>query len=125
MADDTGTAPVTDRRPVPRGVIPRRAQTWVMAGLAIGILAIVVLAGHPEPAPPGSRVESAESSVAPDASRLRDYQDRLRVLDARARQQQLEEPRQLTPTPEYAPAAAATGYRPWAPASTSDRAATR
>ena len=32
-----GAVPVTDRRPVPAGVLPRRAQTWLMAGLAAGI----------------------------------------------------------------------------------------
>jgi hypothetical protein len=30
-------APVTDRRPVPRGVLPRGMQTWLMVALAMGI----------------------------------------------------------------------------------------
>ena len=40
MAEEPGTpaAPVSDHRPVPRGVLPRRFQTWLMAGLALGIL---------------------------------------------------------------------------------------
>jgi hypothetical protein len=33
-----GTAPVSDHRPVPRGVLPRGFQTWLMAGLALGIV---------------------------------------------------------------------------------------
>ena len=37
--DAPGTAPVVDRRPVPRGVLPRGVQTWLMAGLAIVNLA--------------------------------------------------------------------------------------
>jgi len=44
-----GSAPVTDRRPVPRGLMPRGVQTWLMAGLAVGIVAIIVLTGQPEP----------------------------------------------------------------------------
>ena len=28
------TTPVTDRRPTPRGVLPRGVQTWLLAGLA-------------------------------------------------------------------------------------------
>ena len=32
-------APVTDRRPVPRGVLPRGMQTWLMVALAMGMLA--------------------------------------------------------------------------------------
>ena len=43
MAEETGTSgvtPVTDRRPVPRGVVPRGFQTWLMVGLAAGIVLI-------------------------------------------------------------------------------------
>src|SRR5262249_13421139 len=29
-------APVTDRRPVPRGVLPRGMQTWLMVAIALG-----------------------------------------------------------------------------------------
>jgi len=32
-------APVTDRRPVPRGVLPRGMQTWLMVAIAMGMLA--------------------------------------------------------------------------------------
>ena len=42
-----GTATVTDRRPVPRGVLPRGVQTWLMAGIAVGMLAIMFVAGDP------------------------------------------------------------------------------
>ena len=31
---------VTDRRPVPRGVLPRGVQTWIMAGVAVGMLSV-------------------------------------------------------------------------------------
>lgn len=97
MADQTsGTAHVTDRRTPPRGVLPRRMQTWLMLGLAVGILGIIMLAGQPEPT--GGTVQTAAATpLAPNPDRLRDYQDRLRVLDERARQQLLPEPQ--TPTP--------------------------
>ena len=39
MADQVetpGTAPVVDRRPVPRGVLPKGVQTWLMVGLGRG-----------------------------------------------------------------------------------------
>ena len=48
-----GTAPVSDHRPVPRGVLPRGFQTWLMAGLALGIVLIILITGQPEP--PGIR----------------------------------------------------------------------
>ena len=92
MADSTpGTTPVTDHRVPPRGVLPRHAQTWLMIAVALGILAIIVFAG--DPAPVASTVAAAPAPVTtPDAGRLRDYQDRLRVFDERARQQLVTEP---------------------------------
>jgi type IV secretion system protein VirB10 len=101
MADsNSGIAPVSDRRVAPRGVLPRRAQTWIMAGLAVGVLGIVMLTGRPEPG--GSPVTTTTSATAsPSPDRLRDFQDRLRVLDMRARQQMLDEPRETAPVPRY------------------------
>jgi hypothetical protein len=40
---------VTDNRPVPRGVLPRGMQTWIMAGIAVGMLAIMLLVGRSDP----------------------------------------------------------------------------
>src|SRR5215510_3780277 len=88
-----GTAPVSDRRPVPRGVIPRGLQMWLMVGVAAGMLMIIMLTGHSQPA---SRVTSASATpqlpgLSPD--RLRDFQDRLRALDDRARADATAEPK--------------------------------
>src|SRR5258705_346634 len=41
---------VADHRPVPTGVFPRGMQTWVMLGVAVGMLAIILFAGRREPA---------------------------------------------------------------------------
>jgi type IV secretory pathway VirB10-like protein len=76
-----GTAPVADHRPVPRGVLPRGTQTWLMVGLAVGILVVILIAGRPEPA---AKPIPAAPAQAPSADRVRDYQDRLRTLEARA-----------------------------------------
>src|SRR5947209_11005323 len=87
MADvEPGTAAVTDHRVAPRGVLPRNTQTWLMVGLAVTIIGIIVFVGHPQPVGrPG--VATSAPPVAPSPDRLREYQDRLRVLDERARQQ--------------------------------------
>src|SRR5688572_14188579 len=87
MADQKPDAtPITDQRPKPRGVLPRATQTWLMAGLAFLILAIIFFTGHPEPAArPVAQVSAA--SLAPSPDRLRDYSDRLRVIEARSQQQ--------------------------------------
>lgn len=80
----TSTTPVTDRRTAPRGVLPRGTQTWLMAAVAFGMLLVIFVAGRPEPGPP-STVTATPS--APNPERVRDYQDRLRALDARAAQE--------------------------------------
>ena len=78
------TTPVTDRRTAPRGVLPRGTQTWLMAAVAFGMLLVIFVAGRPEPAPPATVTSPAS---APNPERVRDYQDRLRALDARAAQE--------------------------------------
>jgi type IV secretion system protein VirB10 len=97
----SNTTPVTDHRVRPRGVLPRHAQTWLMLGLAVGILGIIVLTGDPEPA--SATVSAAPAPVAsPNADRVRDYQDRMRVLGERAAQQQLRtEPEPVIQAPTY------------------------
>ena len=84
-------APVRDRRIPPRGVLPRQLQTWLMLGIAGLIVAIILIAGHPQP-PASPR--STPASVAPTLAspdRIRTYQQRLaaeevRQRDAEARQ---------------------------------------
>src|SRR6478672_1913009 len=73
---------VVDHRPVPRGVLPRGVQTWVMAGVAVGMLAIMLIVGRPDP--PARPATSTAPTQAPSADRVRDYQDRLRLLEAQA-----------------------------------------
>ena len=97
MADTApGTAPVTDSRIAPRGVLPRNAQTWLMLAVAVGILGIIVLTGNREPESRPVSAATTPGTMALNPDRLRDYQDRLRVLDDRARQA-LNEPRAEQP----------------------------
>ncbi len=87
MADPVpGAAPVIDQRTPPRGVLPRSTQTWVMGGLAVAIVAIIVIAGHPEPSKRTTTV-GPTAMQAPSPERLKEYQDRLRLLEERAHQQ--------------------------------------
>lgn len=73
--------PVSDHRPVPRGVLPRGFQTWLMAGLAFGILLIILVTGQTRP--PAGPAPTQATPLAPNPDRLRDYQDRLREMEAR------------------------------------------
>jgi type IV secretion system protein VirB10 len=84
MAEEPVTspaAPVSDHRPVPRGVLPRRFQTWLMAGLAFGILLIILITGQSEPT--RNPTQSQPAQAAPNPDRLREYQERLRAMEAR------------------------------------------
>lgn len=87
---------VTDKRLAPRGVLPRRLQMWLMVALALGMLAIIALTGQSRP-PARNTAPPAVESQTPNADRLREYQDRLRALDARTAQARLVESQALAP----------------------------
>src|SRR5262245_23428990 len=80
---------VTDRRPLPRGVLPRGMQTWLLAGLAGFMLLIMFVVGRPEA--PDRPAPAAASTGAPTADRVRDYQDRLRALETQTLSQLAEQ----------------------------------
>lgn len=79
------SAAVTDRRTEPRGVLPRGMQTWLMAGLAAGMVLIMFVVGRPDP--PARTASAATPVTAPNADSVREYQNQLRTLEARAAQQ--------------------------------------
>ncbi|MGH9162621.1 MAG: TrbI/VirB10 family protein, partial [Vicinamibacteraceae bacterium] len=91
---------VTDRRPIPRGVLPRGAQTWIMAAIAVGMLVIMLVVGRPEP--PARTKATPATAQAPTADRVRDYQEQLRALEAQALRE--------TQTVASEPAPAAVAY---------------
>jgi hypothetical protein len=49
-----------------------------MAGLALGILLIILITGQPEPTRTPAQLQPAP--VAPNPDRLRDFEDRLRAM---------------------------------------------
>src|SRR5438552_2947997 len=107
---EPGTAMVTDRRAIPRGVLPKGILTWAMGGVALIILLITLFAGSPKP------VTRAAGSVAPapqapNGDRVSEYQRQVRSIDERARAQAVQTapplPRDLSQMPVTAPASAA------------------
>jgi type IV secretory pathway VirB10-like protein len=96
---DPPPAALTDHRPLPRGVLPRRVQTWVMAGVAVGMLAIMLIVGRPDP--PARPTPTTAPVQPPSADRVRDYQDRLRLLEAQALRDAQASP--LSPTVQPVP----------------------
>jgi type IV secretion system protein VirB10 len=83
-------SPVRDRREPPRGVLPRQLQVWVMAGLAVVIVIIILIAGHAQPPAPSSAMVRTPSALLPDADRIRAYQQQLADDEARLKQVQAE-----------------------------------
>src|SRR5688500_450092 len=76
---------VTDRRLPPRGVLPRGVQTWLLAGVAAFMLLIMFVVGRPDA--PARPAPAPAPVVPPTADRVREYQDRLRALEAQSRPQ--------------------------------------
>ena len=63
-------AAISDRRVQPEGVVPKQAQTYVIAGLALVILLAVLFSkNHPQPVAKPSPQENA--ALAPEANRQR------------------------------------------------------
>lgn len=93
-----GTASVSDRRPVPRGVIPRGLQMWLMVGVAAGMLMIIMLTGHSQPSPRATSASATPQLPGLSPDRLRDFQNRLQALDDRARADAPAEPGKNPPT---------------------------
>lgn len=87
--DGTGmgqTGSIQDRRPKPRGVLPRQVQMWLMVGLAVIILLIIFVTGHSAPAArAASGVPMASPTLAP-ADRIRSFQQQLAADEARQQQ---------------------------------------
>lgn len=71
---------VVDRRPVPRGVLPKGIQTWLMVGIAGVILLIILFAGQPQA--PERPVQAAAAPPGTSPDRVRDYQERLNAINA-------------------------------------------
>ena len=91
-ADTNGTSAagstVHDHRQKPRGVLPRQLQMWLMVGIAVVILLIIMMTGHPEPAAQPQAAERTTPAAPPAADRIRAYQQQLKDDEARLQQLQ-------------------------------------
>src|SRR5438309_543585 len=97
---------IQDRRPKPRGVLPRQLQMWLMAGIALVILVIILVTGHAVPPPPTSKAEHTAPPTMATADRIRSYQQQLAAEDVRQRQAIVQEASAARPSEIVAPAGA-------------------
>ena len=118
---DSAVPPVQYKAPRPPGVLPPHAQTWVMAGIALLILAIVGFSQRGAPQAERATTRTQSPLVTdPDQQRIKQYaarlDEQLRQLAAEKTQLALTK-RQLELTPNATPwvaesAAARTGETP-------------
>jgi type IV secretion system protein VirB10 len=93
-------AVITDHRQAPRGVLPRSAQMWLMVAIAVVMLGIIFIAGRPQT--PNDPRPATTLQPPPNPDRVKEYQERLRVLDERAtREAQEAASSASTPQPTY------------------------
>lgn len=97
-----GRDALMDRRVRPHGLLPRHLQTWLMVGLAIVMLVIIVVTGHPSP-PKRPDTLTAQPSSALNPERLRNYQEQLAQQEARLRQELAETQAAAAATASTAP----------------------
>jgi hypothetical protein len=56
-----------DKRPRPHGALPRHLQTWLMVGLAVVMLIINLVIGHPSaPRPPDGQAARPSNALKPE-----------------------------------------------------------
>ncbi len=73
--DTARSAPtVTDHRRWPAGVMPAHLQHWLMAGIALVMVAILALAGPPKPSTSATATTQPPTAVGPNGQRIEDYQ---------------------------------------------------
>lgn len=82
---DIASSSIQDRRSKPNGVLPRNIQMWLMAGLALVILAIIFFTGRAAPATRPTPAGRAVDSVMAATDRIRSYQQQLTEEQARQR----------------------------------------
>src|SRR5581483_5998067 len=61
----TSPAPVQDQTPKPPGLLPRNVQSWLLAGLAVLMVAIMWLTGGKKPAAPARVLPPSPPVEAP------------------------------------------------------------
>lgn len=99
-ATEQANTTVVDRRPVPRGVLPKGIQTWLMVGIAGVIVVIILFAGQPQA--PQRTVQAAPPSAAASPDRVRDYQQRLNAINTQLAMPAASAPAALSAAPEPA-----------------------
>jgi type IV secretion system protein TrbI len=79
----TSPSPIQDKAPKPSGLLPKNVQSWLLAGLAVVMVAIMWLTGGKKPAAPARTVLSAPPVQAPlevNEAKIVELQNRIQEL---------------------------------------------
>jgi len=79
----TSPSPIQDKAPKPPGLLPKNVQSWLLAGLAVVMVAIMWLTGGKKPATPARGVPPAPAVQAPlevNEAKIIEMQNRIQEL---------------------------------------------
>jgi type IV secretory pathway VirB10-like protein len=79
----TSPSPIEDKAPKPPGLLPKNVQSWLLAGLAVVMVAIMWLTGGKKPAVPGRAIPPAPAVQAPlevNEAKIVELQNRIQKL---------------------------------------------
>src|SRR5215471_5442765 len=79
----TSPTPIQDKAPKPPGLLPKRVQSWLLAGLAVVMVAIMWLTGGKKPPAPVHGVPPAPAVQAPlevNEAKIVEWQGRIQEL---------------------------------------------
>jgi hypothetical protein len=102
MGDQTtnGASPeITSKAPKPPGILPKNAQTWAMAAIAVLMVTLIAFSSGPTPkAHTGDANSRASAVVDPNQRRIQDYRQEIaeqtrKLADEQAR---LEKPSKIS-----------------------------
>src|ERR1700753_2243809 len=93
MADTTtsGATPapeITNKSAKPPGIIPKNAQTWAMAAIAIVMVSVIAFSGGPAPKPKTAATSRANAVVDPNQQRIQDYRQEVAEQTRRLAEEQ-------------------------------------
>lgn len=73
----TATPEITNKSSKPPGIIPKNAQTWAMAAIAIVMVSVIAFSGGPAPKPKTDTTSRANAVVDPNQRRIQDYRQEI------------------------------------------------
>lgn len=83
MTQPTQPLQVEEKAPRPQGLLPKNVQSWILAGLAFLMVAIMWLTGGKKPTPPTKAASAARPTLAPlevNESKISELQNRIEQM---------------------------------------------